>query len=89
MLQHDVRVRRTPNQLQIVAGSDSQQEIPGWHHILVLVNNQFRCRVGDRSTVLRQPDIKFKTVTATTTMMHLRRELQIVGAVIGERDPRA
>jgi hypothetical protein len=88
MLKNNVDVRHPVDEFEIVAGLDCQQEIPCCNLILVLRDHQFRCRISNRRTILRQPDIDLKTVAATTTMMQLRRKLQIICARIGERDPR-
>ena len=88
MLNVNVGVRRPVSQLEIVAGSQRQQEIPSGNLIRVFWNDQFRCRVRNRRPVFHQPNVDLGAVTATSTMMQLRRELQIVCAVISERDPR-
>lgn len=89
MLDHNVNIRDPIHQLQVIVSSQSEQKIPGGNLILVLRDHQFRRRIGDRCPILRQPDIDLKSVPATATMMQLRRELQIISTVIGERDPRA
>jgi hypothetical protein len=88
MLKNNVDVRHPIDEFEIIPGLDCQQKIPGGDLILVLRDHQFRCRISNWCAVLRQPDIDLEAVATATTMMQLRRELQIICARIGERDPR-